>query len=90
MSSFQEALDYIRKNSSTPHEKGIKFEKLIKIYLENDPIQKQQFTKVWTYQEWASKFRPNLGIKDIGIDLVAKISNDSLIKGGGAILCNSM
>ena len=75
-SNFQEALNIIRKSAKNEVEKGAAFEKLCKIFFENDDIQKQQFSKVWFYKDWA-KENPNFSKIDIGIDLVAKLRNES-------------
>jgi predicted helicase len=75
-SNFQEALNIIRKTAKNEVEKGTAFEKLCKIFFENDDIQKQQFSKVWFYKDWA-KENPNFSKIDIGIDLVAKLRNES-------------
>ena len=75
-SNFQEALNIIRKTAKNEVEKGAAFEKLCKIFFENDDIQKQQFSKVWFYKDWA-KENPNFSKIDIGIDLVAKLRNES-------------
>ena len=81
-SDLREALETIRKTSSTQTEMGIQFEKLTKIFLENDPTQKQQFSKVWRYSEWAKL--NGYPAQDIGIDLVAKNATD---EGFCAIQC---
>ncbi len=63
-SNFQEALNIIRKTAKNEVEKGAAFEKLCKIFFENDDIQKQQFSKVWFYKDWA-KENPNFSKIDI-------------------------
>ena len=70
-SNFQQALDIIKKNSSNDKEKGEAFERLTKVFLESDALQKQIYSKVWTYTEWASE-NPSYSQTDIGIDLVAE------------------
>ena len=70
--NFQEALKIIRKTAKQEVDKGAAFAKLCKIFFENDDIQKQQFSKVWFYNDWA-KENPSFSKTDIGIDLVAKI-----------------
>jgi len=73
--NFQEALNIIRSTAKNEVEKGAAFEKLCKIFFENDDIQKQQFSKIWFYKDWA-KENPNFSQIDIGIDLVAKLRNE--------------
>lgn len=70
-SLFQQALDIIKENSSNDKEKGEAFERLTKVFLESDALQKQIYSKVWTYTEWASE-NPSYSQTDIGIDLVAE------------------
>src|SRR5680860_194433 len=65
-------LTSFRQHAKTEREKGTYFEGLVKAYLENDPIQRQQYDKVWTFSDWA-KERGEDG-KDTGIDLVARIT----------------
>ena len=71
-SQFQQALDIIRKESANSADLGTSFEKLVKVFLENDATQTQQYEKIWHYSDWA-KEHPGYTQKDIGIDLVAKI-----------------
>ena len=80
-SNFELALNKIREKSSNPVEQGTAFEKLSKIYFENDDIQKQEFKKIWFYKDWA-KFNPDFSKVDIGIDLVGELKKDK-----GVIVC---
>jgi len=73
--NFQEALKIIRTTAKEEVDKGSAFAKLCKIFFENDDIQKQQFSKVWFYGDWAKEY-PKFSKTDIGIDLVAKITNE--------------
>lgn len=66
---FQQLLETYRDNSKTKHENGNYFEKLVKVFLENDERYAPQFTKVQSYVEWANE-NGILGV-DSGIDLVA-------------------
>lgn len=75
MSELEKALAIIRDKANHDTTKmGKAFERLVKVYLENDAIQKQEYSKVWHYSEWA-KERDGYATADIGIDLVAKLSN---------------
>ena len=82
-SNFYKALSLIREKSENTFEQGFAFEKLSKVYFENDDIQKQEYEKVWHYKDWA-KENPTFSKTDIGIDLVGKLRD-----GGGlaAIQC---
>ena len=75
-SSFSKALSQIRLNSKNEKELGDVFEKMCKIFFENDPIQSQQFSKVWFYKDWA-RDKDNYSNVDIGIDLVAQIRDSN-------------
>jgi predicted helicase len=83
MSSLQTALDMIREQASNTTEMGTAFEKLCKVFLENDATQIQQYSQVWHYSDWA-KDRESYSNKDIGIDLVAKLRDE---EGYCAIQC---
>ena len=54
---------------------GYAFEKLAKVFFENDATQTQQYSEVWHYSDWA-KDREEYSTKDIGIDLVAKLKDE--------------
>ena len=73
-SELQAALQIIKEEASSTTEQGRAFERLIKVYLENDDIQKNQYSKVWHYEDWV-KEHSNYQAKDTGIDLVAELSN---------------
>jgi predicted helicase len=75
-SSLQQALQIIRDKASNDTELGTAFEKLAKVFLENDATQTQQYSKVWTYTDWA-KDRKGYSDRDIGIDLVAELRDGS-------------
>jgi len=71
-SIFRQALEVIRSRSTNTTELGTAFEKMVKVFLENDPTQTQQYEKIWHYTDWVIG-RDGYSGKDIGIDLVAKI-----------------
>ena len=71
-SNFRLALELIRQKSNNTTELGATFEKLVKVFLQNDSTQTQQYEKVWHYSNWAAE-QEGYSKKDIGIDLVAKI-----------------
>ena len=75
MSGLSRALSVIRSQASNETELGDAFERLAKVFLENDATQQQQYSQVWHYKQWASNqagYRTN----DIGIDLVAKLRDE--------------
>ena len=71
-SNFRQAIKLLRESAANTTDLGIAFEKLTKVFLENDATQTQQYEKVWRYSDWAAD-REGYGRNDIGIDLVAKI-----------------
>jgi predicted helicase len=73
-SALRRILSKFRASSKTEREKGTYFEELIVAFLENDPVQKAQYDKVWTYADWAKE--QGLSGGDTGIDLVARIADD--------------
>jgi predicted helicase len=73
--SLSKVLEEIRLNSQSEFEKGEYFEKLVKVFLENDTLQGQNFDKVWLFKDWASE--RGLPSNDTGIDLVAQHSDGS-------------
>ena len=75
MSSLQKTLSIIREKSNNDSEMGYAFEKLAKVFFENDATQTQQYSEVWHYSDWA-KDREEYSTKDIGIDLVAKLKDE--------------
>ena len=83
MSSFQQALSLIREKANNDTEMGLAFEKLSKVFLEKDDTQKQQYSQVWHFADWA-KERKEYSKTDIGIDLVAKLKEE---EGYCAIQC---
>jgi predicted helicase len=72
---LSKVLETIRSNSKTEFEKGEYFEKLVKVFLENDTLQNQSYDKVWHFKDWA--IEKGYPVKDTGIDLVARHSDGS-------------
>ena len=67
-----EILEEFRKIFANERDKGTAFEKILKIYLENEPKYKEIIEKVWMWTDFP--YRDNIG--DTGIDLVAKTVYD--------------
>lgn len=79
---LSELLDSYREASGNEREKGDYFERLIKIFLENDSVQKQFYTSVITFADWAKEH--GWSSNDTGIDLVGTLADGS---GYAAIQC---
>lgn len=79
---LNELLEQYRASSQNEREKGDYFERLVRVFLENDDIQKQHFSAVVPFADWAKE----QGWKntDTGIDLVATLADGS---GYAAIQC---
>ena len=82
-SNFKDAIKLIEEKALNNFEKGKAFEKLCKVFFENDDVQKQEFSKIWHYEDWAKK-NPNFSKIDIGIDLIGELKDNS---GLSAIQC---
>lgn len=66
--SFEDVLDRLYFSATDQHDKGTKFERLMKRYLELEPKYADQFSQVWLWNEWPERN----GHVDTGIDLVAR------------------
>lgn len=68
MTSLRDLLDHYRDTALNERDKGDKFERLTKFFIENDSRFKERFSDVWIW----NKFPLNEGKIDTGIDVVAK------------------
>jgi predicted helicase len=66
--SFSQIIEKYRKISFSEHDKGKRFERLMKAYLRTDPQYASLFKVVWLWEEFPG--RSDLGGGDTGIDLV--------------------
>ncbi|MHC9237379.1 restriction endonuclease [Pseudooceanicola sp. 502str34] len=80
--SLNNLLEEYRKAARSEREKGDYFERLVRVFLENDDIQKQYYSEVVPFADWAKA--QGWSNTDIGIDLVATLSDGS---GYAAIQC---
>lgn len=67
-------LESFRSHAKTEREKGTYFERLVRAFLLNDPVQAQQYEDAWPHADWA-KLHGTDG-RDVGIDLVAKLRDE--------------
>ncbi|WP_163833955.1 DEAD/DEAH box helicase [Spartinivicinus ruber] len=74
-SALNRLLETYRSHAKTPRELGSYFESISKAYLENDDIQRQLYSKIWRYADWAAE--QGLSKADTGIDLVAQMADDA-------------
>ncbi|ABK05760.1 type III restriction enzyme, res subunit (plasmid) [Arthrobacter sp. FB24] len=66
--TFEQLLDRLYFSAKNERDKGTKFERLFKRYLQLEPKYSDQFSDVWLWDEWPDR----RGQVDTGIDLVAK------------------
>jgi len=69
--TFDEILTKIRFMSSSEHDKGYRFESLIKNYLMTDPVYSDQFKEIYLWKNFPLREQFGKGNTDLGIDLVA-------------------
>jgi len=67
--TVHDVLRMIRETSTTNHERGSRFEQLMRGYLGIDPTWTEQFSKVWLWADWPGAAANK---QDTGIDLVAQ------------------
>lgn len=66
--TFGDVFDQLYFSATSERDKGAKFERFLKRYLEVEPKYADQFSNVWMSQEWPAR----AGRPDTGIDLVAE------------------
>ena len=71
-SPFNDVLKALEARAKNNREKGDLFEALTKAFLEQDSLYREQFTKVWFWNDWPYR----AGRPDTGVDLVAQNSDD--------------
>ena len=71
--TFNELLDKYRTISFSEHDKGSRFEALMKNFLLTYPEYREKFSNVWLWNDFP--FRDELGTVDLGIDIVCKTFN---------------
>jgi len=72
--SIHDLLNQARARIKQPRDLGTWFEKLIKSYLENDPIYKERYHNISMWTEWEHCWGP-----DLGIDLVAETNDGEFV-----------
>jgi predicted helicase len=70
--TFDQILQKYRDISFSERDKGYRFEKLMKAYLQTDPIYAGLFDTIWLWNEFPSRADFGVGDKDLGIDLVGR------------------
>ena len=71
---FDEVITKYRISSSSEHDKGMRFERLMRAYLLTEPKYAAILRNVWLWEDFFA--REELGSTDTGIDLVAETTND--------------
>ncbi len=72
---LQELLNAYRESARSEREKGDYFERLVRVFLENDDTQKQYYSEVVPFADWAKA--QGWSKTDTGIDLVATLADGS-------------
>lgn len=70
--SLRDLLERYRSESASEREKGGYFEKLVRVWLQHAPTQRDLYRQVTGYGEWARA--QGLDARDTGIDLVAELA----------------
>ena len=71
--TFDEALEKCRREAQSAHEKGARFEQLMKKFLQTNPQYREKFSAVWLWKEFP--WREEFDGKDVGIDIVAQTTD---------------
>lgn len=71
--SLRDLLERYRSESASEREKGGYFEKLVRVWLQHAPTQRDLYRQVMGYGEWARS--QGLDARDTGIDLVAELAD---------------
>lgn len=71
--SLRDLLERYRSGSSSEREKGGYFEKLVRVWLQHAPTQRDLYLQVMGYSEWARA--QGHDARDTGIDLVAELAD---------------
>lgn len=74
MKDLNALLEKYRTDSLSTHEKGSRFEVLMKNFLLTYAPYRGKFPDVWLWKDFP--FRADFGGKDLGIDLVARTVDD--------------
>src|SRR5690606_26826129 len=77
MTALSDLLDGFRAAAVSEREKGTYFEDLIVAYLRHEASNRDLYSDVWTYGDWAKS--QGLTAKDTGTDLVAQTRDTSEI-----------
>ena len=73
--TFNDILEKYRQNSFSEHDKGSRFEILMKNFLRTYPPYLGKFSDVWLWNDFP--FKNDFGGKDLGIDIVTKTCDEN-------------
>ncbi|MXW07694.1 MAG: DEAD/DEAH box helicase, partial [Gammaproteobacteria bacterium] len=73
--SFFELLDEIRDAKRSEKDVGDRFEEIVQVYFNHDSQMQQVYTQATSWKDWVRKHREEESIKDVGIDLVARVKD---------------
>ena len=73
-STFLKILDKFRSEAVSERDKGGRFERLMQAYMQTTPLYADDLDKVWLWSEFP--YNDQFGGKDLGIDLVARTTDN--------------
>ena len=71
--SFDALLDEIRDAKRSEKDVGDRFEEIVQVYFNHDSQMQQMYTQATSWKDWVRKHREEESLKDVGIDLVARV-----------------
>ncbi|MYI76645.1 MAG: DEAD/DEAH box helicase, partial [Gammaproteobacteria bacterium] len=71
--SFDALLNEIRNAKRSEKDVGDRFEEIAQVYFNHDSQMQQMYTQATSWKDWVRKHREEESIKDVGIDLVARV-----------------
>ena len=71
--NFDALLKEIREAKRSEKDVGDRFEEIAQVYFNHDSQMQQMYTQATSWKDWVRKHREEESIKDVGIDLVARV-----------------
>ena len=73
--SFDALLNEIRDAKRSEKDVGDRFEEIAQVYFNHDSQMQQMYSQATSWKDWVRKHREEESIKDVGIDLVARVKD---------------
>lgn len=71
--NFDALLNEIRDAKRSEKDVGDRFEEIVQVYFNHDSQMQQMYSQAMSWKNWVRKHREQESIKDVGIDLVARV-----------------